>query len=832
MAIKWIGLEWCPDARDYRKEFVCDTDSDLAKLPAAPYGSTALVAATGKTCIVNASGQWIDTATGKVIPGAGVSNAPTGGTSGGSNAGNSGSSGSNSGGSGVSHWDDLDGKPFYDTRVFEDIKAEWDGNTNGRFMINYGDTTLYKISDEIPSIDELRAGKMTWNNGRSETFVYREIDSGYTFEEHDGGYVFPTWNGAIVIVVSETSQFADETGIYVANFSDYNEYIQSIEYKKIVAGELKTIDPAFLPAGVPYDTRKLKVIPPSTVSGTCVAFGNIKVADSVDFDISKVASMSLNVDGEMWLVDQPVETVRYDDMEHSPLFINTSDGWNFATYFENQAEADAVWDSDDPNPLEPGLYLYLDCDEGTSAEVEYSFTLCERGELNKIPMTCLPDGIPHIDEYNNYHHLSYDLLPSGVPYAGYDENGEERINPIDDRLLGGALKFQTRSVQIPYSVVYNGLSSINLDIAGDVYILTHYLNSSTQFAYSRNLITWSIAEAPLGIKSGSVVHGNGVSVAKAKSEDKWMMSHDGVSWSVIDMPYFSTSYGCGVVFAHDRFFAVGYNSMLYSFDAVHWYQCTLDGITSMQGSVKQSDIAYNGRAYVLLNPSVSSTMDICAYYSTDGVVWHPSQLTNSRYPFQYLSAFDGSIYAIRYKDGKKAPAELYKTSNGNAWFETLSNVYVDRIISSGDRLVALSDDLNSIYVSDNDHYGLQGTTVARVDKNNGINASIYYNNGLYIWYFPWSSSGKGGRIYTSTDLYTWGTEAETLIMSDGNDAVEKVRNALGLNDSNSNSSAIELVDSIYMTCTKNDPISGAPIVSVFKVTVDETGTLSATKVST
>ena len=60
MAFKWIGKVWCPYAKDYRKEFICDTDADVENLPECPSGSSALVAASGKVYVVNASGKWVE----------------------------------------------------------------------------------------------------------------------------------------------------------------------------------------------------------------------------------------------------------------------------------------------------------------------------------------------------------------------------------------------------------------------------------------------------------------------------------------------------------------------------------------------------------------------------------------------------------------------------------------------------------------------------------------------------------------------------------------------------------------------------------------------------
>ena len=59
MAIKWFGEKWCLEAKDHTKEFILDTEADVAELPECCSGSTALVCSTGNVYIVNASGQWV-----------------------------------------------------------------------------------------------------------------------------------------------------------------------------------------------------------------------------------------------------------------------------------------------------------------------------------------------------------------------------------------------------------------------------------------------------------------------------------------------------------------------------------------------------------------------------------------------------------------------------------------------------------------------------------------------------------------------------------------------------------------------------------------------------
>ena len=60
MAIQMISNDLCPHAGDYRREFICDTEADVAKLPKCCAGSSALISNSGKVYIVNASGAWVE----------------------------------------------------------------------------------------------------------------------------------------------------------------------------------------------------------------------------------------------------------------------------------------------------------------------------------------------------------------------------------------------------------------------------------------------------------------------------------------------------------------------------------------------------------------------------------------------------------------------------------------------------------------------------------------------------------------------------------------------------------------------------------------------------
>ena len=58
MAYKLVDSDWCSCVSDYRKEYIVDTEADIANLPQCCAGSSALVVESGDVFIVNASGEW------------------------------------------------------------------------------------------------------------------------------------------------------------------------------------------------------------------------------------------------------------------------------------------------------------------------------------------------------------------------------------------------------------------------------------------------------------------------------------------------------------------------------------------------------------------------------------------------------------------------------------------------------------------------------------------------------------------------------------------------------------------------------------------------------
>lgn len=59
MAIKMINQTYCPYCKEYREDYICDTNEDFANLPKCITGSTAVSIKTGDIRMVNTSGEWV-----------------------------------------------------------------------------------------------------------------------------------------------------------------------------------------------------------------------------------------------------------------------------------------------------------------------------------------------------------------------------------------------------------------------------------------------------------------------------------------------------------------------------------------------------------------------------------------------------------------------------------------------------------------------------------------------------------------------------------------------------------------------------------------------------
>lgn len=58
--IKLVEREWRNELDAYVKSYICDSERDVASLPACCTESTAFVVGSGKAYMVNASGVWAE----------------------------------------------------------------------------------------------------------------------------------------------------------------------------------------------------------------------------------------------------------------------------------------------------------------------------------------------------------------------------------------------------------------------------------------------------------------------------------------------------------------------------------------------------------------------------------------------------------------------------------------------------------------------------------------------------------------------------------------------------------------------------------------------------
>jgi hypothetical protein len=141
-----------------------------------------------------------------------------------------------------------------------------------------------------------------------------------------------------------------------------------------------------------YDNRTIVTTKEVTVNGVVGTWKYIKVADTIDFDINKVTHMSRYGNDGLYFTNTEVFLERYDeDVVDISVYFDDG-GWAYciATYLPTQKAAD-IWFGDSyNNPFSPGLYMYMDIDEGDPCSVAYSFTY-ETGDFRAIDQKYLPE---------------------------------------------------------------------------------------------------------------------------------------------------------------------------------------------------------------------------------------------------------------------------------------------------------------------------------------------------------------------------------------------------------------------------------------------------------
>ena len=140
-------------------------------------------------------------------------------------------------------------KPFYDTRETAPLSIEWDGEIDGReiYVRENGWFTDVKVSNLTPSVEEMLAGDCFVVNAGEE---YQEMASEEPIIEEDGAIV-GFMGQYIQVVYDDNNSLGLSKGIWFGKWATGfgNVYTSHLRLPTYTTGELKTIDPKYLPNG-------------------------------------------------------------------------------------------------------------------------------------------------------------------------------------------------------------------------------------------------------------------------------------------------------------------------------------------------------------------------------------------------------------------------------------------------------------------------------------------------------------------------------------------------------------------------------------------------------
>lgn len=148
-----------------------------------------------------------------------------------------------------------------------------------------------------------------------------------------------------------------------------------------------------------YDTRQIINTPKTTVNGTTVTWGYIKVADSIDFNINDIVSLTRSGSDGNSVTNSPVSLEKW--FGNAVDIVSRAEEYNgfyWGVYLPTQEDADTWWDEPgSDNPFTSGLYLWSEGDDIHDCEITYSFTL-HTGELKKLDRKYLPDNMATVEQ--------------------------------------------------------------------------------------------------------------------------------------------------------------------------------------------------------------------------------------------------------------------------------------------------------------------------------------------------------------------------------------------------------------------------------------------------
>lgn len=152
-------------------------------------------------------------------------------------------------------WDDLEDKPFYDTRVFEEVEVEknltFDGVLEGKEYVQYDGDYLVKISDSTYTKDELLGNTITVSYGETIEIIDSHIQDlssqniPITVVGEGAGAVFIAYEDCSFMGVDFTkgTWFIYSEYWYVSSSS----LTYTVKEPTLVNGELKQLDEQYIP---------------------------------------------------------------------------------------------------------------------------------------------------------------------------------------------------------------------------------------------------------------------------------------------------------------------------------------------------------------------------------------------------------------------------------------------------------------------------------------------------------------------------------------------------------------------------------------------------------
>ena len=337
-------------------------------------------------------------------------------------------------------------------------------------------------------------------------------------------------------------------------------------------------------------------------------------------------------------------------------------------------------------------------------------------------------------------------------------------------------------------------------------------------AYSIDGIVWTQIEVPFSTVGWyDIVYGNGKFVALALNGIA-AYSAGGITWKKIILPVKLSD--LSIVYGNDKFVAVGnnlYNTnkiALYSEDGITWNQ------TNLPSEGAWVDIAYGNGKFVAVNG------DTVSAYSTDGITW--TQITLPA-KCQYITYGNDKFVGFPY-NGSTA---IYSTDGINWEAAELPIAWTFNALCYGDgKFIAVGYYNNVKTVT---LYSEAGTVWRQIDfqKNNCM--AITYGDGKFVAIDYFSSK----VIYSQNGIH-WENKYIYLENASGEDITSDVELAVGIQykqnkiignygqivgfDDNGNAVAQEMSSMILKSST-------ASSTKKFKITVDDSGTISATEVT-